>query len=593
MMIELGLQMAQRLAFTSLIDEAILQSKVDLMVIILSLLFAAALVSSICGSLHEYLLSGLCAVMPAELRKQLFLRVQGLELASIRSSTHGDLVSRIINDAGGLESALWSLGYIATGFFGVLIALIMLVITDWRLAILGLLLLVPTIPIGPRILTPIAEQASYESKQAHGRLSNQLWENLANQVVVRVFGLAGYVTKRFDLVNHDIQTSTRKYNIYSYFSNRVPWIAVEFIDVIVLACGCWMLIKGHITTGALVSFYLLFAALATHAYSFATSISRLVGLSASMRRVEEFQSMASVRVASPSRALLPPDADCHAISLGGIGLSVDSDSSLATAPRSGELKAEPACLPPSIRFSDVCYVYPNTQFSADLSFELAAGKLTAFVGSSGSGKSTAIQLLLGLITPQRGTIWVNGETLESIGFARYWAQTSAVFQDSLLFHGSIAENIRTGFLDASDQEIADAAHAAGLSDWIAGLPMGDETIVSADSCSGGQRQRIAIARALIRKPNLLVLDEPTSALDTSTASAVMNTLLQLANQRSTVLVTHRLYDAAKADWILVFDQGRVVQSGVHEALLEQDGIYQALWKKQQDLSQSKESVPSL
>ena len=103
MMIELGLQMAQRLAFTSLIDEAILQSKVDLMVIILRLLFAAALVSSICGSLHEYLLSGLCAVMPAELRKQLFLRVQGLELASIRSSTHGDLVSRIIIDAGGVE----------------------------------------------------------------------------------------------------------------------------------------------------------------------------------------------------------------------------------------------------------------------------------------------------------------------------------------------------------------------------------------------------------------------------------------------------------------------------------------------------------
>ncbi|NBS99186.1 MAG: ATP-binding cassette domain-containing protein [Betaproteobacteria bacterium] len=92
---------------------------------------------------------------------------------------------------------------------------------------------------------------------------------------------------------------------------------------------------------------------------------------------------------------------------------------------------EPACLPPSIRFSDVSYVYPNTQFSANLSFELAAGKLTAFVGSSGSGKSTAIQLLLGLITPQRGTIWVNGETLESIGFARYWAQTSAVFQDSM------------------------------------------------------------------------------------------------------------------------------------------------------------------
>ncbi|MEY3477675.1 MAG: hypothetical protein RLY65_2075, partial [Pseudomonadota bacterium] len=103
MMVELGLQMAQRLAFTSLIDDAILQSRIDLMVVILGLLFGAAVISSICGSLHEYLLSGLCAVMPAELRKRLYLRVQTLDLSAIRSSNHGDLISRIINDAGGLE----------------------------------------------------------------------------------------------------------------------------------------------------------------------------------------------------------------------------------------------------------------------------------------------------------------------------------------------------------------------------------------------------------------------------------------------------------------------------------------------------------
>lgn len=575
MMVELGLQMAQRLAFTSLIDDAILQSRIDLMVVILGLLFGAAVISSICGSLHEYLLSGLCAVMPAELRKRLYLRVQTLDLSAIRSSNHGDLISRIINDAGGLESALWSLGYIATGFFGVMIALIMLFLTDWRLAILGLVLLVPTIPIGPRILTPLAEQASYDSKQAHGKLSGQLWETLSNHLVIRVFGLGRYVTSRFQKLNEEIQVATKRYNVYSYFSNRVPWIAVEFIDVIVLACGCWMLTEGQITTGALVSFYLLFAALATHAYSFATSISRLVGVSASMRRVEEFQSMPSFRgtVAGSSQCL------------------DQSENFPILEARASDLRKEDAFRSPSIRFESVNFSYPNTQYAVagadhidqirDLSFEIPAGKLTAFVGGSGSGKSTAIQLLLGLLTPQRGRVLVDGKALDSIGLERYWAQTSAVFQDSLLFHGTIAENIKTGCLGATNQEIAHAAFAAGLSDWIASLPLGAETIVSADSCSGGQRQRIAITRAIIRKPSLLVLDEPTSALDTSTAKSVMHTLLQLSDRRSTILVTHRLFDAAKADWILVFDKGQVVQWGAHRSLLNEQGIYRELWDHQE------------
>jgi ATP-binding cassette subfamily B protein len=517
-------------------------------------------------------------MMPAQLRKQLFLRIQCLDLSAVRSSSHGDLISRIINDAGGLESALWSLGYIATGFFGVLIALIMLIVTDWRLAILGLILLVPTIPIGPRILTPLAEQASYESKQAHGRLSSQLWENLANQLVVRVFGLGAHVTKQFDLINQQIQQSTKRYNVYSYFSNRVPWIAVEFIDVIVLACGCWMLIEGHITTGALVSFYLLFAALATHAYAFATSISRLVGVSASMRRIEEFQAMASFR----------PDF------LNESGEQAAQDDGYKMASSQDNPSDQHAPVAPSIRFDDVGFIYPDSALVeqiSGLSFELPAGQLTAFVGSSGSGKSTAIQLLLGLLRPRRGSIWVNGERLDSIGLERYWSTTSVVFQDSLLFHGSIAENIRAGFLKATEDEIAKAADQAGLSAWIESLPMGIATLVSADSCSGGQRQRIAIARALIRRPGLLVLDEPTSALDTATASAVMNTILELVDQRSTVLVTHRLYDAAKADWILVFDQGRVIQEGTHRDLSKEPGMYRELWQKQEGFGREREGSP--
>jgi ATP-binding cassette subfamily B protein len=573
MLLELGLQLGQRKAFSALIDDAILQGQVPLMVLILGLLFAAAVISSLCGSAHEYLLSGLCAVIPAEARDRLFHHVQGMPLGQLRSAAHGDLVSRIVNDAGGLESALWSIGFVATSFFGVAIALAMLLSTDWRLALLGLALLLPTIPIGPRLLTPLAERASYASKEAHGQLSAQLWENLANQVVIRVFGMSGFVRSRFAQVNAEINRFTRSYNLYSYFSNRVPWIAVELIEVIVLAAGCWMLVRGHITTGALVSFYLLFSALATHAYSFASSFTRLAGVSASMRRIQALHDEALDNRLQQNNA--------------------------------GTIGPQKPRRPPRIRFEAVSFRYPRFQgLSGDrpaisrpdendatrgsppdpiiaMTLDIADGQLTAFVGASGSGKSTAVQLLLGLHQPSSGRILVDGADLRTLPLEGYWSSTSAVFQDSLLFHASIAENIRAAHPAASNAQVEHAARSAGLAKWIESLPEGYHTRVSADTCSGGQRQRIAIARALVRDPVLLVLDEPSSALDASTGRAVIETLLQVMAQRTTVLVTHQLRDATRADCIVVFEHGRVAEAGRHDELLALNGVYRALWTEQE------------
>jgi ABC-type multidrug transport system fused ATPase/permease subunit len=163
-----------------------------------------------------------------------------------------------------------------------------------------------------------------------------------------------------------------------------------------------------------------------------------------------------------------------------------------------------------------------------------------------------------------------------------------VFQDSLLFHASIADNIRAGLLAASDTQVQQAARAAGIADWIESLPAGYGTSVSADTCSGGQRQRIAIARALVRDPCLLVLDEPTSALDASTGRAVIETLLQVMQRRTTVLVTHQLRDAIHADQIVVFEQGRVVEAGSHTSLLAAAGSYANLWQQQERRLQARE-----
>jgi ATP-binding cassette subfamily B protein len=207
--------------------------------------------------------------------------------------------------------------------------------------------------------------------------------------------------------------------------------------------------------------------------------------------------------------------------------------------------------------------------------------MTAFVGARGSGKSTALQLLLGLQTPRAGRVLVDGLDLAQADLQAYWSGVSAVFQDSLLFHATIAENVRAGRLDATDAQVAAAAQAAGIASWVDSLPEGYGTMVAGDTCSGGQRQRIAIARALVREPVLLVLDEPTSALDPATGRAVMQTLLDVSGGRTSVLVTHQLRDAARADHVVVFDRARVVEAGTHAQLLALGGVYAGLWAQQE------------
>ncbi len=564
MLLELGLQMAQRKAFSTLIDEAILQSQFGLMALILGLMLAASVISGAAGLLHEYLQSRLCAVVPAEVRARLFLHVQGMPLQHLRTSSHGDLISRIINDASSVEPALWSLGYIATAACGVVIAMGMLIWTEWRLALLGIGLLIPLTPIGARILTPLAARASYASKTAYGALTTHLQENLANQVVLRVFGLGARARAKFAEQNARIVDHTRRYNIFSYYSHRVPWIAIELIDVVVLAAGCWMVVRGDMSTGGLVAFYLLFSALATHTYSLITSFSGLISASAGMRRVGEIMRLPS---AAPDNTSGSPDSGAN----------------------EGRTHSAPA-----IAFESVSFRYsapgddppiegdtPPADHLSEASFAVLAGRMTAFVGASGSGKSTAVQLLLGLQRPRAGRVLVDGRDVADLPPSEYWSGTGAVFQDSLLFHASIAENIRAGRLNATDAQVASAAHAAGITDWITTLPGGYDTPVSGDTCSGGQRQRIAIARALVREPALLVLDEPTSALDASTGRAVMQTLLGVSEGRTSVLVTHQLRDASHASLIIVFERGKVVETGTHEALLGAGGAYAGLWEQQE------------
>jgi ATP-binding cassette, subfamily B, bacterial len=615
MVVELGLQLGQRKAFSTLFDEAILKSQVDLMLLILALLGAAAVVSGIAGLLHEYLQARLCASVPGELRSRLYEHTQRLPLSNLRTASHGDLITRITNDAGSVEPALWALGYIAAALCGVVISCALLLWTDWQLALVGIALL-PLALIGPRLLTPRAASASYEAKTAAGALATHLQENLANQIVLRVFGLARVASERFAAHNQRIIAASRRYNVLSYFSHRVPWIAMELIELTILAIGCWRVLDGQMSPGALIAFYLLFSGLASHTYTLTTSIPGLIGASAGMRRIGELldqtaeRGQAAARPAAPARPVVEKHAQAHSSAQATPGEGADASEASRLAGASAaplavgfervsfrHASSDSPARPDSVSGgaaaeSAVARAVPAARDTLrEVTFSLVPGALNAFVGASGSGKSTALQLLLGLYAPRSGRILIDGRDLATLPLDRYRMWVSAVFQDSLLFNTTIAENIRAGRLDATDAQIERAAAAAGIAGWVATLPDGYATQVAGDTCSGGQRQRIAIARALVREPALLVLDEPTSALDPASAAAVAQTLRSVALRCTTLLITHQLRDAAFAQQIVVFDQGRVVETGTHGSLLAAGGSYAALWREQQGAAPGADAAP--
>jgi len=249
----------------------------------------------------------------------------------------------------------------------------------------------------------------------------------------------------------------------------------------------------------------------------------------------------------------------------------------------------PAILPRpvrgEVRFEDITFRYPSRPENPALdgvSFTVHPGETVALVGPSGAGKSTIIQLLLRFYDPQAGAIRIDGADLRSLARADFRAALALVPQDPVIFAASARENIRFGRPEASDAEVEEAARAAAAHDFVVELPDGYDSYLGERGVmlSGGQKQRIAIARAILRDAPVLLLDEATSALDAESERAVQEAVERLSEGRTTLVVAHRLATVKKADRILVFDRGRIVAEGTHDALVGQGGLYSRLARLQ-------------
>ncbi len=241
-------------------------------------------------------------------------------------------------------------------------------------------------------------------------------------------------------------------------------------------------------------------------------------------------------------------------------------------------------LEPSIAFEGVRFAYPGSRrvTHEDLSFAVKPGERVGVVGPSGVGKSSIVRLLLRFYDPDAGTVRIGGEDLQTLPFAAIRSRVAVVQQDAFLFHGTIAENIRLGRPDATEAQMVEAAKAANIHGFIAGLPRGYDTAVGEKGIklSGGQRQRVAIARAILRDAPILVLDEALSAVDAENEATIQAALDRLMQGRTTLILAHRLSSVVGCDRILVLDEGRVVEQGPHRELLTKGGVYASLMAEQ-------------
>jgi ATP-binding cassette subfamily B protein len=236
-----------------------------------------------------------------------------------------------------------------------------------------------------------------------------------------------------------------------------------------------------------------------------------------------------------------------------------------------------------IKLDEVTFAYPGRgAVLSNFSLHIRAGKTTAIVGSTGSGKSTLVKLLLRLYEIDRGRITLDGVDIRDLRLQDLRGAIGLVSQDVFLFHGSVRENIAYGNPHVSLEEVIEAAKIAEAHDFIVQLPQGYDTIVGerGQKLSGGQRQRLAIARAILKNPPILILDEATSAVDNETEAAIQKSLEKITQNRTTIAIAHRLSTIRNADCIYVMEYGKLVEWGTHEELLTKQGIYASFWRVQ-------------
>ncbi|GAA1786945.1 ABC transporter ATP-binding protein [Planosporangium flavigriseum] len=480
-----------------------------------------------------------------DLRGHVFRHLQAFSIDFFQRRRLGDLVSRLTSDVSAIESFLLG-GAADFVAYAVRIAVfsVMLFLLDWRLALVSLVV-APVFWAVARFFSRRIKQVSRESRRRSGSISVVVEEVLRNVPLVQAYGQQERESNRFTRAAEAKYRAEMSYarlrGVYSPLINGVEMIGA----LVVIGYGAWQVSHGRLTVGELLVFV--------------TLLSRLYG---PIRGINGLMTSAYAAAASAERLVE----------------ILDERPSVTDPPSPRELPSQPSV----VELHEVSFTYPETSTRAldKVSLRVGTGQVLALVGASGAGKSTIARLLLRFHDPDDGQVTVDGIDLRDLRLDDLRQNIAVVLQETLVFDGTIRDNIAYGRPGATDAEIEAAARAADAHDFVMAMPDGYDTRIGerGSRLSGGQRQRIAIARAMIRDAPVLLMDEPTTGLDPQSGARVLEPARRLMAGRTTIVISHDLLLARDATEIVVLDHGAIVERGTHDELLKRGGHYRQLYR---------------
>lgn len=501
-------------------------------------------------SLFEYLLGvswrNLAQTIQHELRLDAYAHMQHLEMAYFEDQATGNLMAILNDDVNQLER------FLDTGANEVLQVLTTVTLIGLLFFVLApsiawiAFLPIPLILWGSFRFQKRMEPRYARVREAAGAISSLLANNLGGIATIKAFTSEDRETERVAIESQQYRKANQSAITLSAAFSPLIRVIILFGFTATLLWGGFLTLDDRLAVGA-----------------YSTMVFLTQRLLWPLTRLGQTFDLYQRAMASTNRILDVLDTPAEIVS---------GDSVLERSEVAGH-----------IEFDSVGFAYrPGYPVLFEIKLDLAPGATTAFVGATGSGKTTLVKLLLRLYDVADGEIRIDGHDIRSLELHSLRQTMAVVGQDVFLFHGTVRDNIAYGRPDATEDEIRHAAEVAEAHGFITELPEGYETIVGerGQKLSGGQRQRLSIARAVLMDPPILILDEATSSVDNETEAAIQRSLARLVVDRSTVVIAHRLSTIRHADMIHVMERGKVVESGTHEELIESNGSYAALWRVQ-------------
>ena len=489
--------------------------------------------------LSNYMAHKAAWYLVGDLRTKTYDKLERMHLGFFHDKQTGDLMSRVVNDTRDFE-LLYAhiIPETITNVVTFLGVLIMLLTINPKLALITCAP-IPLILISGIIFSKKVRPFFGISQKKMGELNGKLQDNLSGIHEIQSFGREEYETERVDEKNFGhVKAMLQALKVSAVFHPSVEFIS-SIGTILVVAVGGFLAYKGSLNAEDIVAFLLYLSLFYTPVTGLATLLENMQQSLAGAERV---------------MAIL------------------EAPSEIQDKPGAEELKDVEG----EIRFEDVSFSYiDGIPVLEDVSFECPPGQMLALVGPTGVGKTTITQLISRFYEPQKGRILIDGHDISDITIESLRHNISTVLQDTFLFNGTISENISYAKPDATLEEIRNAARAADIDDEIMAMPDGYDTVTGERGVklSGGQKQRIAIARAILRNAPIIVLDEATASVDVETEQKIRNAINSITGKKTIIAIAHRLSTIRNADQILVVEEGRIVEKGTHNELMDLNGVY--------------------